>query len=268
MLHSEFIAVTTQPSALRRGDEETGTDPFAVVVIAVHRRHAPEIHVADLKGLAPGHGQGAICWVEVVVNASVHAQFTKTEIFVGGQLKEEVITGSRSAPVQRWLRVSREVVTGLVPNGQTVGGGGEANRGRRCSTAPFIGDGEGRSVAWVGCFCGVEDDAFSVGVRFVFSTNGHQHIKRCIIAVIEVVLDGLVQIKGEAVAALIAVSEGHGCRSVGAAAIVPLEAVGRHAVPSDFTLNPKSGLFHAMERNHGVARIGGTCQFHLGVDDG
>ena len=120
MLHSELVAVATQPCAFGGGNEETGADPFTVVVVTVHCCHAPEVHVADFKGLGPGHRKGAVGGTEIAVNTGVNAQFTQTEVFVGGQFEQDVIAGGRGRPIQRWLRVAGEVVAGLIPNGQAL----------------------------------------------------------------------------------------------------------------------------------------------------
>ena len=114
----------------------------------------------------------------------------------------------------------------------------------------------------------MELNPFTVGVGFVLTTNRNQHVQRCIVAPIEVVLDGVVKVKGKTGAGLIAVSESEGCRAVGTTTIVPREAVGGHPIPGDTVLGPKAGFFHAVNRDHRVAGVGGARQLHLSVHDG
>ena len=180
------------------------------MVIAVDRRHAPEVHVADLEGLAPGHGQRLVRWTEVGVNTCVDAQFSQAEILVGCKFEDDVVARGGRRPVQRRLGISGQVVTRLVPHGQPVGWCREVNRCRRCSTAPFVGEREGGHVRRVAGFRRMEDDALAVGVRLVFSTNGHQHVKRVFITAIEIILHGVVKVKGETGTALVAVGKCYG----------------------------------------------------------
>ena len=114
----------------------------------------------------------------------------------------------------------------------------------------------------------MEQNTFIVGVRFVFPTNSDHQIERALIASVKVILNGMVKVKGETVARLISVGESHGGRSVRPTTVGPLNAVGRHAVPSDFILNPQSRFFHSVDRNDGIAGVGLAGQFQFCVDDG
>ena len=214
VLQAEFIPVPAQPRALKRRHEETRSDPFAVVTISVDRRHSPEVHVANFKGLGAGHGEGPVGRAEVVVNTGIDSHFAESEVFVRGQLKENVVPGGGLRPVQRGLGVAREVVAGLVPDGQAFSGGREAH-GRRWRTgAPFVGDGERWRIAWIAGFSGVEEDAFVVGVGLEFPTNSDHQVERILVPTVEVILNGVVEVKGETVAGLAPVSEGHRRRAV------------------------------------------------------
>ena len=124
MLQPELKAVATQPSALKRGDEETGTCPRPVVPITVNSSHTPEVHVSNFQRSVAGHVKSPIGWAEVIVNTSVHTEFPKTEVFIGGQFKEDVITRRWLGPIQSRLGVSGQVIAGLIPYGQTIDWGG------------------------------------------------------------------------------------------------------------------------------------------------
>ena len=84
--------------------------------IAVDRGHAPEVHVSNFQGTAPVHSKRPIGWAEVIVNTGVHAQHSKAEVFVGGQLKEDIISSGGLGPIQGRLGVSGQIVSGLIPN--------------------------------------------------------------------------------------------------------------------------------------------------------
>ena len=238
------------------------------MVVAVHCGHAPEVHVADLEGLGPGHRKGAVGGTEIAVNTGVNAQFTQTEVFVGGQFKQDVIAGGRARPIQRWLRVAGEVVAGLIPNGQALGRCGQVDRSGRRAAAPLVGERERRGIAGVRGFSRMELNPFTVGVGFILTTDRNQHVQRCIVAPIKVVLDRVVEVEGKAGTGLIAVSESEGRRTVGPTTIVPREAVGGHPIPGDAVLGPKARFFHAVNRDHRVAGVGGARQLHLSVHDG
>ncbi len=120
MLEPEFVAVTAQPNALERGDQETGTFPCAVVAIAVNGGHAPEVHVPDFQRSVTGHVKGPIGRAEIVVNTGIHTQLAQAEVLVGGQFKEDIVPGGGLSPIQRWLRVSGKVVVGLIPYRQAI----------------------------------------------------------------------------------------------------------------------------------------------------
>ncbi len=92
----------------------------------------------------------------------------------------------------------------------------------------------------------MEQNAFVVGVSFVLPTNGDHQVKRVLVPTVKVVLNGVIEVKGETVAGLVSVSKRHGGRSVGPPAVVPLNAVGRHAVPRDVILDPQSRVFHSV----------------------
>ena len=268
MFESELVAVATQPGAFGIGNEETGTDPLPVVVVAVHRGHPPEVHVAGFKRLVAVHGKRPVGRVEIAVNTGIDPQLLKSEILVGCQLKQNIIARGWRCPVQDRLGVSRQVVAREVPNGQPVGGCGETHSRRRGTASPLVGDGERRGVAGIGCLLGVEKDAFAVGVGFVFSSHGDQHVKRVLIAIVKVILHRMVEVEGKTGTCLIAVGQRHRCGAVRTAAIVPLDAALGHSVPGDFRFVPETGFFHAVNGNDRVARVGRTGEFHLGVHDG
>ena len=253
---AELVAVAAQPRALVLGDEETGTHPRAIMTVTVHGGHTPEIHVADFQGVGTGHVENAVRGREIVVNTGVHSHLTQSEILVFCKFKHDVVARRGSGPVQRRLGVSGKVVTGLVPNGEAVCRSGQGDRSRRCSAAPFVGDGERWEVAGLSGFSRVEDNAFAVGVRFKFATDGEHHVQRCVVSCIEVVLHRVVKVKGEGVTGLISIGKSDGGGSVRPSTIVPLEATGFHNVPGDFVLNPKARLFHTVQRNNRIAAVG------------
>ena len=268
VLQVELIAVAAEPNALERGDEEAGTHPVAVMIVAVHGGHPPEVHVANFEGVGTGHGQGAVAGAEVVVNSGVDTHLAEAEILVRGEFEHNVVAGCGLRPVQRRLRVAGKVVTGLVPNSQAFGRCGEAHGGGRRSASPFVSDGKRRGIARVGCFGRVEEDALVVRKGLKFPANGHHQIERCVITTVEVVLDSVVQIERKAVARLVAIGQGDGGGPVGAASIVPLDSARGHLVPGDFFFCPKSRFFHAVNRHDRVAAVGGSGQFEFGVHDG
>ena len=268
VLQVELIAVAAEPNALKGGDEETGTHPLAVMVVAVHGGHPPEVHVADFEGVGTGHGQGAVAGAEVVVNSGVDTHLAQAEILVRGKFEHDVVAGCRLRPVERRLRVARKVVAGLVPNGQAFGRCRKAHGGRWRSASPFVRDGKRGGVAGVGCFSRVEEDALVVGKGLKFPANGDHQIERCFITTVEVVLDGVVQIEGEAVARLIAIGQGDGSGPVGTTSIVPLNPARGHLIPGDLFFCPKPRFFHAVNRNERVATVRGSGQFEFGVQDG
>ena len=114
----------------------------------------------------------------------------------------------------------------------------------------------------------MEQNAFVVRVGFEFPTNSDHQVKRVLIAAVEVILNGMVKVKGETVARLISIGESHGGRPVRPTTVGPLNAVSRHAIPGDFILNPQSGFFHTVDRNDWVAGIGLAGQFQFCVHDG
>ena len=60
----------------------------------------------------------------------------------------------------------------------------------------------------------MEKDAFVVGVGFKLATHGDHQIEWGFVTPVEVVLNSMVEIKGEAVAGLVPVRKGHGCGAV------------------------------------------------------
>ena len=114
----------------------------------------------------------------------------------------------------------------------------------------------------------MEEDALVVREGLKFPAYRHHQIERCFITTVEVVLDGMVQIEGEAVARLIAIGQGDGGGPVGAAPIVPLDPAGGHLIPGDLFFCPKSRFFHAVNRYDRVAAVRGSGQFEFGVHDG
>ncbi len=117
------------------------------MAVSVHRGHSPEIHVANLKGVGTGHVEHPIAWSEIVVDTGVNVHLTQAEVLVGRQFEDDVVAGGWRRPVERWLGVTREVIAGLVPNGQAVSRGGQRHAGGGRTAAPFVRDGEHGGIA-------------------------------------------------------------------------------------------------------------------------
>ncbi len=177
------------------------------MAIRINRSHTPKVHVTNLKGVRTRHVENSIARREVVVNPCIHSHFTKTEIFVCCQFKQQVVTRTWLRPVEGGLGVRRKVVPGLVPYSQTISRRREADGSRWRTTAPLVGDAEGRLTARGGGLRRMEDNALCIRVRFVLSTNGDQEVQRVIIASIKVILDRMVQVKSEGVAALVSIDQ-------------------------------------------------------------
>ena len=79
--------------------------------VTVDGCHAPEVHVSNRQGVAPGHGQGPVGGAEIAVNPGIDPHLSQPEVFVRGEFKHDVVARGRLSPVEGGLGVPRKIVS-------------------------------------------------------------------------------------------------------------------------------------------------------------